>query len=207
MSGCTETIGAETTTTTTTNTTAAVGGGGGGGEGGSPTAWRLKKGVLAMESKRKDCVAAPVCMVTDEVRDQIIEKFGVTPTVDAFASADNARFERYWSLEDSAWHHDWGKEGLLWINAPCEMYERVLERLIEDRARAIVVCPEWVHLRWYRNLRRYAIDSFRIPRGVRLYRREGKGRRPLKQRRWNTMCFLVDMTKPPAAEEEVPSLI
>ena len=52
--------------------------------------------------------------VVNSVRDGIIASLGAgTPTVDAFASAVNARFPRFWTRQDDAFSKDWGTEELL----------------------------------------------------------------------------------------------
>ena len=178
-------------------------------------AWRLKKGVLGQDTKRSDWVTSAY-FVVDEVRDKICRDLNVRPTLDAFASSLNHRFPRYWSKVDGddAFHHNWRDEDLLWINAPFELYPKVLDRLKEDRARAVVVCPAWTHLKWFREMQRYMVRQVVVPRGIRIFQREGEGGMPLRQRKWETVAMLVDMgqetppeplpTRPPRCPTKKP---
>ena len=86
--------------------------------------------------------------MVDSVRDGISASLGAgTPTVDAFASAVNARFPRFWTRQDDAFSKDWETEELLWINPLFEHFARVIRKIAVDSARAIVIAPEWTHLR------------------------------------------------------------
>ena len=104
--------------------------------------------------------------VVDSVRDGIIASLGAgTPTVDAFASAVNARFPRFWTRQDDAFSKDWGTEELLWINPPFEHFARVIRKIAVDSARAIVIAPHWTHLRWPKALQGITLSRVLIPKG------------------------------------------
>ena len=51
--------------------------------------------------------------VVDMWRDRIISELGVTPTVDAFATAGNERFPVFWTEADDAFTKDWSTHGTL----------------------------------------------------------------------------------------------
>ena len=57
--------------------------------------------------------------VRSQLVNLLIERFrsGV-PEVDCFASAQNGRFERFWSTAHSAWEKSFSGYGLLWMNPP-----------------------------------------------------------------------------------------
>ena len=77
---------------------------------------------------------------------QIVDHFGVRePKVDAFASVDNRRFPVFWSEADSAWSRSWTwrRQGLLWMNPPYDVIDDVVEKICADRAKVILVVPEW----------------------------------------------------------------
>ena len=56
--------------------------------------------------------------VVDAWRDRIVSELGITPVVDAFATAGNERFPVFWTEEDDAFTKDWSARGTLWINPP-----------------------------------------------------------------------------------------
>ena len=55
---------------------------------------------------------------SDPVSEVVTYLDGGVPTVDAFASETNKRFEKFWSVQDDAFDKDWRVEKLLWINPP-----------------------------------------------------------------------------------------
>ena len=112
----------------------------------------------------------------DSVRDGIIASLDAgTPTVDAFASSVNTRFPRFCTRQDDAFSKDWGTEELLLINPPFEHFAWVIQKVAVDSARAIVITPEWTHLRWHKVLQGITLSRVLIPRGKTLFQDdEGK---------------------------------
>ena len=134
--------------------------------------------------------ASSVYTVVDTMRDFIINEFKVTPTIDAFATKHNRRFKRYWDKSIDAFTRDWSSEPLLWINGPFEHYNRVVDKLISDKANAIIVCPMWERMKWWKRLQSIATASYVLPLGVKIFQnKEGKALRP---RPWRTVALLVD---------------
>jgi hypothetical protein len=86
--------------------------------------------------------------VTEDLVKKIVERFG-TPTLDAFASEKNRRFSRFWSEKNSAWTKNWKNHGLLWINPPYDEMERVVAKIVEDKAEAILIVPQWDTHPWW----------------------------------------------------------
>ena len=104
--------------------------------------------------------------MVDSVRDGIIASLDSgTPTVDAFASSVNGRFPRFWTRQDDAFIKEWGAEELLWINPPFEHFARVIRYIEVDSARAIVIPPDWTHLRWHKALQGITLSRVLIPEG------------------------------------------
>ena len=71
-----------------------------------------------------------------------------TPELDAFADAGNFRFKKYWGkggAAEDAWSQDWAEEkvGLIWCNPPFEDLQWVVERIMSDGAKAILIAPDW----------------------------------------------------------------
>ena len=73
----------------------------------------------------------------------VLQKFGCpTPTVDAFASAADGGFPRYWTEIDSAWQQSWSKE-IICANLPFEWLEQVVETFISDKGEGILLLPDY----------------------------------------------------------------
>jgi ribonuclease HI len=77
-------------------------------------------------------------------------------TVDLFASAATAQLPRFYSeywcpgtRGLDAFRVDWSRSGRNWINAPFALLPRVLTKLYEDRAAAVVLVPIWPSRPWW----------------------------------------------------------
>jgi hypothetical protein len=86
---------------------------------------------------------------------RIVASLGVTPTVDRFASPENAkcpRFNtRYWVAKDvpvDCFAQDWRGE-MNYVCCPFNILYKVIQLLIEQKATAIVVAPEWTAQPWF----------------------------------------------------------
>ena len=114
--------------------------------------------------------------VVDSVRDGITASLDAgTPNVDAAASSVNARFPRFWTHQDDAFSKDWWAEELLWINPLFEHFARVICKIAVHSARAIVIAPEWTHLRWHKALQGITLSRVLIPKWKTLFQNdEGK---------------------------------
>ena len=86
-----------------------------------------------------------------------LEELGVTLTCDRFASRANARLKRFCSLREepgalappNAFAHDWAAEsGWNWAFPPMRAIPRVIALLREQRARAVVLIPDW-KMHWF----------------------------------------------------------
>ena len=80
--------------------------------------------------------------------------FGVSPTVDAFASAANARFPVFWTAADDAFTRSWAPDtcGVLWMNPPFSRMAEVLAKVDRDGASALLVAPKWEDAAWWPTL-------------------------------------------------------
>ncbi len=70
----------------------------------------------------------------------------VTPERDAFANKENKRFKK-WYGEGSpdgtdAFEKNLGGE-LLWINPSFNLFPRVLDKIVRDKAHAVMIVPNW----------------------------------------------------------------
>ena len=123
----------------------------------------------------------------------VVDHFGEgEPTVDCFATAENKRFAVHWSREDSAWQHSWSwkRTWLLWMNPPFDVIGDVVRKICADKARAILVVPEWRSRPWWKRLQDIIVARKKLPRTNGLFLREGKT--AMRAPRWDVWEFLVD---------------
>jgi hypothetical protein len=91
------------------------------------------------------------------------------PDVDWFASSVNAQFERFY-----AWRNDSLAEGIdafsfCWGNdfgyffPPFVLIPRILQKIIEDKAKVLLVHPDWPGALWAPDLRRVTEFSVMLP--------------------------------------------
>jgi hypothetical protein len=97
--------------------------------------------------------------------DRIVASLGVTPTVDRFASPENAKCQRfntrYWVAKDvpvDCFAQDWRGE-VNYVCCPFNILYKVIQLLIEQKAKAIVVAPEWPAQPWFTLLKSIQVPS------------------------------------------------
>ena len=94
--------------------------------------------------------------VRQEVVEEIIKKFGCeVPVLDAFATPENRRFPKFWDLKKDAFSQNWNEAGFLWVNPPFDVMDRVVEKLVQEKVKAIVVAPVWKHMVWWKKIGKY----------------------------------------------------
>ena len=78
------------------------------------------------------------------------------PGVERFASDFHHQFPHYYAMEDDqmaagkdAFKADWLLEYSPYINPPWHIIPKVLKKLVEDEATAMVVVPKWIHTAWW----------------------------------------------------------
>jgi hypothetical protein len=125
--------------------------------------------------------------------------------LDAFSSTDPKLFTDFparWTIEDDAFARSWTEsrelEKMLWMNPPFSMMAKVVHKLIEDKAIAIVVAPVWNHTPWWEPLQSITIREWEFDHTISLYM-DPQGK-PLKQRQWRSRAFLVDGSLPSVGE-------
>ena len=128
--------------------------------------------------------------VVEKWRDILVDYFernhNFRPQVDAFANKKNKRFPKFY---DDAWSEDWSEP--LWINQPFEAFPRLVQKLKQSGAKAILIVPNWPKQSWFKDIMDISIDIVELPhKGVKLYC-EDNGK-PLPQRSWSTLACLVD---------------
>jgi len=78
------------------------------------------------------------------------------PTIDAFADDHKHHLPHYWSYLPSphasgteAMAQVWHRRQKLYINPPWGMIARILAKLKDDKARAVIVAPRWQSAWWW----------------------------------------------------------
>ena len=113
------------------------------------------------ERDRAEWQLTPNCWswVVDTLRRQ-----GIELSCDRFASRANRLCERFCSLQlepgaltpPNCLAHDWSKEkGWNWAFPPLTVISKVLQLVVQQQARAVVLVPEW-RMHWYTTAMRVA---------------------------------------------------
>ena len=120
--------------------------------------------------------------------------FGVYPEVDLFASRKNRQCQKYasWRADlkslGNAFALNWGRF-LSWINPPWELIPRVLKKIREDQAQALVCLPVWKAAPWWPQLQSLMTSTPVVLDKIPLYSNpEGK---LLPPPRWGTLFTTV----------------
>ena len=120
--------------------------------------------------------------VVDKWRDILVDYFEQI----VFAKERIKRFSKFY---DDAWSGDWSEP--LWINPPFDVFPRVVQKLKQSGAKAILTVPNWPKQIWFEDVMDISIDIVELThKGVKLYC-EDNGK-PLPQRSWSTLPCLVD---------------
>ena len=88
---------------------------------------------------------------------------GDVPSVDAFADAELHLLEHWWGPGSSipdALAIDWSQERLMWCNPPFSTMSRVVRKIREDRARAILICPHWTNQSWFAEVQPMVVNYY-----------------------------------------------
>ena len=128
------------------------------------------------------------------VFEYIIMGLGVPdPPVDAFATEANHLCSVWWGPggeHEIAFAQSW-KGQFLWMNPPYSMLDKVVHKLAEESASAILVVPNWPHPLWCRRLQMMVTTSLFFPRGHRVFELFGRVCGPS---RWGTWAYFITGT-------------
>jgi len=118
--------------------------------------------------------------------------------VDAFADSRNHRFPRWWGdggESPDAFQKDWGQEGLLWCNPPFEMLAQITAKLIAEKGRMVLVCPDWPSQGWLHSIQKHVLRRMLVPKGTLFFELDG---RPTGPTQWDTWVFWIEAGAPNA---------
>jgi hypothetical protein len=128
---------------------------------------------------------------------EILNDFQVEVTLDAFADQKNSRHPRHWGkggeVED-AFSQNWSEHGLLWCNPPFSLLSQVVDKVRRDRAKIILICPDWNNQKYFWDLQDMVLKRKFFPVGTPVFELNGRACDPPK---WGTWAFLLDGSKEP----------
>jgi hypothetical protein len=119
-----------------------------------------------------------------------------TPSVDAFANAENYRFPRWWGEggeHPDAFEMNWRSEDLIWCNPPFKLLSQVVTKAISEQAKLVLICPNWPRLKWWQELQRHVHVGHLVPEGTRMFELNGRIPGPTH---WDTWAYWLKATCP-----------
>ena len=84
---------------------------------------------------------------------------------------------------------DWGQWKMVWANPPWELAGKMLNKIKEDRACALICLPVWRSAPWWRDLMELQAAPLFVCRGQSLYK-DPEGNK-LPSPRWATLFTVV----------------
>ncbi len=122
---------------------------------------------------------------------KILENFGVVPQRDVFVNKENSWFQKWWGPGspdgEDAFEQNWG-EGVLWMNPPFNVFDKVLDKILNDQAHTFLLVPKWFKRKFYQRAQNLAVDAIHFPKGAKLFERKGM---PVGGIKWSVSVFLV----------------
>ena len=94
---------------------------------------------------------------------------------------------------------DWGREDL-WLNPPFSMMDRVVDKLRDDNAHAILVMPDWPYMKWHKPAMDMAVGSLIFSKGSRVFQLNGTLSGATK---WDTRIVRVCLHTPRCTPDHV----
>jgi len=91
-----------------------------------------------------------------------LRNFGIQPEVDLFASHRQHQLPRCYAADPNdqnaegynALNFCWTSEVTVYLNPPWFLLEEVVDKIIQDGTRVLLVTPRWPEREWYRKLRK-----------------------------------------------------
>lgn len=113
-------------------------------------------------------------MVLPNVYRHVISHLGLNeqPSVDAFAKKDEHVVRRYWGPQgekENAFDQNWNPERLLWCNPPYSKLQAVVDKMVAEQARMILIVPDWRNTSWWKQLQGFVRSWYFYPRGMNFF--------------------------------------
>ena len=145
--------------------------------------------------KRSDYWDTERYQVLPEMVEKILTQLEVTPTLDAFADPETHILPRWWGEGGEcldAFQTSWLPEvvGCLWANPPFSVLKNVVQKIVQDGAQMVLICPDWRYLKWWKQVQGLVVKEFFIPKGTKVFRSPDKEN--LRSTRWGVWAYLVD---------------
>ena len=159
----------------------------------------------AEASQRQKCPRrAPITesyMLTTRMVSVALRQLGAEiPKVDCFAEAGLHVWPKYWGPGsphgEDAFQKGWNYEvqGALWWNPPFSRLDDVVDKIVSDKARGILIAPYWPQEAWYQTALPYVRKKWEWRRGSKLFETlEG----PAGPTRWGVWAWAIDGGLPP----------
>ena len=96
---------------------------------------------------------------------------GVHPTIDAFANEANHVLPTFWTESCDAFNKAWSDK-VLWMNPPWSKLNEVINKLVMEQAKGILIAPIWKREPWWMMLETITIDFIDISGKVPAYQRD-----------------------------------
>ena len=119
------------------------------------------------------------------VRDMCF-RLKVTPILDAFADAGNHRFPLWW---EDAFAEKWPQDKVIWANPPFSIMHKVVQKIKEDHAKVLLVCPDWRSCAWCQQLHDHVMRKYFYAKGTPVYELDKKKVEGIK---WGLWAYYVD---------------
>lgn len=143
-------------------------------------------------------------LVKPEIWLRMCQQLMVTPCIDLFAPAAHRQLHRYYTADptdgEALGHNEfayvWSPEVCLYANPPWALIPFVLSKICWDRARVLLVTPNWPAAPWYPLLKAITVRQKEWVGGI--YLDEAGRLRPPP--RWTTLFTYVVGTFVPGSE-------
>ena len=132
--------------------------------------------------------------LVSNIREDALLELRCNPEVDLYANTVNAVEGLYCTEKNSCYHYSWGLMGTLWANPPWSHLYKCLAKVVLDRAKVVLVTPEWGPVGesrgWRRLLDRLTVQRVPLP-DCTLYVPDGASK-PLAAPNWGSVISLFD---------------
>jgi len=123
---------------------------------------------LFTDERTRQIFKSEIYAVTDVWVRKIIDWSDLSPTVDAFAFAKDARLPTFWDRDRDAFDQSWHGQ-TLWMNPPFTKLSLVLDKIVSEEAHGILIIPVWPRFAWFDLLARIAPKWMDIPPDEQFY--------------------------------------
>ena len=134
--------------------------------------------------------------LVSKIRQDALLELRCNPEVHLYANTVNAVEGLYCTMKNSCYHYSWGLRDTLWANPPWSHLYKCLAKVVLDRAKVVLVTPDWRPVGESRGCRRLldrlTVQRVPLPDGP-LYVPDGASKL-LAAPKWGSVISLVDGT-------------